>query len=68
MFNSWQKSVIHRLYNSMAVICDSQNVTDWICNEPVVEKETEIDSLNSAIQSNFSGYVWKFVELYLFMF
>jgi len=46
-----------------------QYVTDWICNEPGVEKEFEIDfSLNSAIKSSFSGYVWKFVALYLLVF
>ena len=44
-------------------------VTDWICNEQGVKKEFEIDlSLNSAIESNFSGYVWKFVVLYLLVF
>jgi hypothetical protein len=34
-----------------------------------VAKEFEIDfSLNSATKSNFSGYVWKFVALYLWCF
>ena len=40
----------------------AQYVTDWICNEPGVEQEFEIDfSLSSSIERNFSGYVWKFV-------
>jgi hypothetical protein len=47
----------------------AQYVTDWICNVFGVEKEFEIDfSLSSAIKSNFSGYVWKFVALYLLVF
>jgi hypothetical protein len=53
----------------MAEECHRQYVTDWIYNKPGVEKEFEIDfSLNSATKSNFSGYVWKFVTLYLVVF
>jgi hypothetical protein len=47
----------------------AQYVTDCICNEPGVEKEFEIDfSLNIAIESSCSGYVWNFVALYLLVF
>jgi len=58
------------MQSTLDELCYRQHGT--VCHEldmRGVEKGFEIDfSLNSAIENNFSGYVWKFVVLYLLVF